>query len=246
MALQTKAAVAPAAANGKNGHSLISDAKFRQLYALALRLQHGSAGGEAALAGIVADLRSGDLVIGNGAASLAGALHEEMPGVRVAPAQGDAQASMLEALRAAVNSRVLRSGQIAVILLSGGAPEPQLREAHAIAEGAKLPVLFVEGAERGAKGRAGSNGKEPEVPSIPVDAHDAVAMYRVAHESIARAREGGGPTRILCVEPPTLQERRGGFRLADAVAHLEHWLAARGLPAQAWREEITGSPDHQN
>ncbi len=35
-----------------------------------------------------------------------------------------------------------------------------------------------------------------DVPAIPVDGNDAVAMYRVAFESIQRARNGGGPTVI--------------------------------------------------
>jgi hypothetical protein len=66
-----------------------------------------------------------------------------------------------------------------------------------------------------------------------VDAHDVIAMYRVAHESIARAREGGGPTRIVCLEAPL-----AAGHTADAVADLEGWLIARGLPAHEWRQEI--------
>ena len=74
MAIQARNRVPSAAANGKNGHSLISDEKFRQLYELALKLQmagtHANGDGrgliwlrghEAALAGVAADLRDGDL-----------------------------------------------------------------------------------------------------------------------------------------------------------------------------------------
>jgi TPP-dependent pyruvate/acetoin dehydrogenase alpha subunit len=38
------------------------------------------------------------------------------------------------------------------------------------------------------------------VPRIAVDARDVLAVYRVASESIARARQGRGPTLIECVD----------------------------------------------
>jgi TPP-dependent pyruvate/acetoin dehydrogenase alpha subunit len=84
--------------------------------------------------------------------------------------------------------------------------------------------------------------KVGEMPEIPVDTQDVVAMYRVAHESIARAREGGGPTRIVGVRwAVTVRGRKGASVKAeseDAVTRLEQWLTARGLPAQEWRREI--------
>ena len=76
------------------------------------------------------------------------------------------------------------------------------------------------------------------MPAIPVDAEDVVAMYRVAHESIARARQGGGPTRILCVTEQETARSDEQQRGAHAAANLEHWLAARGLPAHEWRQQI--------
>ncbi len=61
-------------------------------------------------------------------------------------------------------------------------------------------------------------------------------MYRAAHESIERARDGSGPTHIVAVD---WQLGAGKKRVAaDAVEHLEEWLMARGLPAQEWRKEI--------
>jgi hypothetical protein len=73
---QARTRVPSAAANGKMGHSLISDKKFRQLYELALKLQmlakrgNGSGrnggwlrGREAVFAGVAADLRPDDVVV---------------------------------------------------------------------------------------------------------------------------------------------------------------------------------------
>lgn len=249
MTLQAKTAVPSAAANGKNGHSLISDAKFRQLYALALGLHRGSVlkEREAALAGLVADLRGGDVLVADDAEAVGQALHKELPELLVQPSAGDVEARIVQAVIAAVSSRMLKNGNVAVILLSGGGENPLVQEAHAIADRARLPVLFVERGEESAaparRASAKSNVPAWEMPSIPVDADDVIAMYRVAHESIVRAREGSGPTRILTVRP-ALNGRGGDIRPKDAIANLEHWLAARGLPAQAWREEIAASLHH--
>jgi hypothetical protein len=76
---------------------------------------------------------------------------------------------------------------------------------------------------------------------IPVDAHDVIAIYRVAHESITRARQGNGPTRILC---HTLAN--AGAESSNAVAKLEAWLMARGLPAQQWRQQIEANIQTSN
>ncbi len=73
MAIQASSRVPSAAANGKHGHTLISDAKFRQLYELTLRLRlgvqqanghgHALAGREAALAAVSSELRTGDTLV---------------------------------------------------------------------------------------------------------------------------------------------------------------------------------------
>jgi TPP-dependent pyruvate/acetoin dehydrogenase alpha subunit len=106
-----------------------------------------------------------------------------------------------------------------------------------MASGARLPVLFVQTADPAGKirglGKAAGHLDENWLPSIPVDAQDVVALYRVAHESIVRAREGSGPTRIVCALWPAWDGHA-----EDAVEHLERWLEARGLPAHEWRREI--------
>jgi TPP-dependent pyruvate/acetoin dehydrogenase alpha subunit len=66
-------------------------------------------------------------------------------------------------------------------------------------------------------------------------------MYRVAHESIARARQGSGPTRILC-----LSVASAGNGSTNAIQNLEAWLTSRGLPAQQWRQEIVAKIQSTN
>jgi len=236
MATQASSRVPSAAAKGKHGHSLISDAKFRELYELTLRLRLGTrlanghgpslAGRAAALAAVGAELRSGDTLVADEPVPLA---------IHLTETATPFAERVIAAIARATADRLKKNARVTVVFCSGA---ELLREARVLAGAAKLPVLFVEDASA-----AANDPKSPvrrkaapaaDLPiTIPVDAHDVIALYRVAHESIVRAREGSGPTRILCMPWPSRNEAA-----EDAVEHLEHWLEARGLPAQAWRSEI--------
>jgi hypothetical protein len=61
------------------------------------------------------------------------------------------------------------------------------------------------------------------VPCIPVDTHDAVALYRVAQETILRARNHGGPSLIDCKQ---VQLARGD---SNPVSRMEAHLRRKGL-----------------
>jgi len=232
MSPQASSRVASAAANGKHGHSLISDAKFRQLYELTLRLRPNTArangealaGREAALAAVTSELVPGDTLVA------------EQPH-QAAVAETPFAERVIAAIASATADRLKKNNRVTVVF-SSGASADLLRDARAIAAAARLPVLFVEDGSASAKnGKSRTRGKSaanaPQPISIPVDAQDVIALFRVAHESIVRAREGSGPTRILCTRWPS---RNGATE--DAVEHLEHWLEARGLPAREWRRAI--------
>lgn len=235
MAIQASS-VPSAATSGKHGHALISDAKFRQLYELTLRLRlgvqqangHGPAlaGREPALAAVSSELVPGDALVAD--QPIPTAIHLTQTATPFAE-------RVIAAVARATADRLKKNARVTVIF-AGNADH--LREAHTLAAAAKLPILFVEeafaaqsGAKAGTRGKSASPASLPI--SIPVDAQDVIALFRVAHESIVRAREGSGPTRILCAAWPA---RNGATE--DAVEHLEHWLEARGLPAHEWRSEI--------
>ncbi len=66
-------------------------------------------------------------------------------------------------------------------------------------------------------------------PAIIVDSNDAVAVWRVAQESIHRARGGAGPTLVECE-----------VRLAhagDPLAQMEHYMKKRGAWDDEWRRD---------
>jgi hypothetical protein len=237
MAIQASR-VPSAATSGKHGHALISDEKFRQLYELTLRLRlgvqqangHGSslAGREAALAAVSSEMLPGDTLVAD--QLIPTAIHLTESATPFAE-------RVIAALARATADRLKKNARVTVIFAGS---DDLLREAQTLAGAARLPVLFVEDALAApqTKPRGKSGAVNPSLISIPVDAQDVIALFRVAHESIVRAREGSGPTRILCAPWPA-----SNGATEDTVTHLERWLEARGLPAHEWRSEILAEAD---
>ena len=87
-------------------------------------------------------------------------------------------------------------------------------------------------------------------PGITVDGNDVVAVYRVAHEAINRARSGGGPTLIECktyrwyghseIDPAKYRtpEEVEHWKSKDPIPHMEKYLANYGLFSDEFKREI--------
>lgn len=87
-----------------------------------------------------------------------------------------------------------------------------------------LPVFYI------LEYRADLNDISGSVPVISVDALDVVAIYRVAHESIKRAREGAGPTIMACAKWPDENEPQ------DPLDKLEHYLTRKKIFHANWKQ----------
>jgi hypothetical protein len=128
---------------------------------------------------------------------------------------------------------------VVVYVLAGEVSAAVWRKALTFAAKRELPVVFVVLPARGGKGRAGgviALAQRCRVPGIPVDADDAVAIYRVAQESIGRARIGGGAALMECV-PFVLEGVAGkGTAPSDGIAGLERYLLQRGVATRMWME----------
>ena len=87
-----------------------------------------------------------------------------------------------------------------------------------------------------------SEGNLCQVPIIPVDADDVVAIYRVAYESIHKARHGGGPTLIQAISLPHLPNGDSSKEHVkgrpDAIAKMEVYLAAKALFSPSWKQQL--------
>jgi len=66
-------------------------------------------------------------------------------------------------------------------------------------------------------------------PGIIVDGSDVVAVWRVAQESLHRARNGSGPTLIDCRMESS----------QDPLAHMEHYMRERSVWDDAWKKKVT-------
>jgi TPP-dependent pyruvate/acetoin dehydrogenase alpha subunit len=109
------------------------------------------------------------------------------------------------------------------------------REVLALAAKLSLPMIFVVLPETKKKGRAinlCAKARSVGMPGIPTDANDAVALYRVAQESIGRTRGGDGPVLIDCVAALSAGQRSAGKD--DPLLHMKKFLIGRKICDAAW------------
>lgn len=110
------------------------------------------------------------------------------------------------------------------------------REALKFAASHRLPIVFVieSEPERATDGHApylkavSFTVRHTDIPGIVVDGSDVVAVWRVAHEAVHRARYGSGPTFIDCRTDPA----------HDPLAHMERYLRKRDEWDDAWRGQV--------
>jgi TPP-dependent pyruvate/acetoin dehydrogenase alpha subunit len=256
---------APEPVSVENGFSLISKQKLLQLYAAMLKSRmledcikaerarnlngQGEAsspwqparGREAASVGVLIDLVSEDTVASHPGSLiphfLKGVPLGELFKAHARPIAPRSQAasqtvsSLAEAVIAAVANKASKNRKIAVAFPDrDAAARRSWQQALSQASLHNLPMIFISHSARPLKTKLAG------CPAIPVDGHDVVAVYRVASESITRAREGRGPTLIEC--------RR--WQSADSVHNpdnnpihnMEKYLTRKGLFTAALRTEI--------
>jgi len=253
----------PAAVAGKNGHSLISSRKFRDLYAALLRCEmleervaslsaKGTQSAIAAGVSLTLDLEREDTVVLT-PRTLAAGLVKGVPvhallncsngaygsaftfgdvnAFKPASSAVSAQAGL--ATGAALANKIANNRKIALAFMERGiATLKDCKEALELASKHKLPVLYVVHADLNHNDEKFLTQLAELLPVITVEAQDVIAIYRVAQESIARARDGG-PTLIVCApcDPET--------NSANAVANMERYLIGKKLFETRWKDEAT-------
>jgi TPP-dependent pyruvate/acetoin dehydrogenase alpha subunit len=123
--------------------------------------------------------------------------------------------------------------------LEGEASHRLWREVLPIASALELPVIFVvlpgrPGTKKKSYEAVGLSARSREcgVPGIRVDASDAVALYRVAQESIGRIRGGGGPVLVECVAYRLKKERKTS--VVDPLVQMKVFLTGRKICSETW------------
>ncbi len=235
---------------------LISHARMRALYrALVETRALGAAAGrrvgearfekglEACWVGVAVDLKDGDLTSESGGTALVE--HVRRVGMREAAAAGEIRQALRgmadekatfagsagERLLCAVGQAMALRAQgekrvVVAYVRAGEVKAAEWRRVFAVAAG-DLPLVIVclPGAGKGVDldRLAGV-----EVPVIPVDAGDVVALYRVAQESVGRARAEGGVVVIECVAMGVDPLKLMGGQLVKKGICTEAWVARVG------------------
>ena len=258
MATKTKKKTPP-----ETAPSLISNDKLQQMYSTMLKCRilesrFRNIGGrsvlkgkEAAAVGAAIDLRPEDALVFPSNAVVAAFLkgtplrslldhHDQLASKRekkkwkMAPSTGlDVQSALATGIAFARGTG--KTGHVTVAFLS---QHPGLskagHEALRFAEAQKLPIIYVNIGDP-------SEGIEAEAygfPVIPVDGRDVVAVYRVAHECIIRARQGGGPCLIACKDFSTNESAKTS---QDPLRKMEKYLSAKNLFTNEQKQRIAQS-----
>jgi TPP-dependent pyruvate/acetoin dehydrogenase alpha subunit len=107
----------------------------------------------------------------------------------------------------------------------------EARESLQLALAHRLPVICVQQTSQKKKNaRRTGRKKSHSVLTIPVDQSDVLAVYRVASESIDKARRGVGPTIIQCVQLAR--------EVTDPVEFLELHLRKKNLWSDKLKREV--------
>jgi len=153
----------------------------------------------------------------------------------VARAQEAAQL-LLHAVGAALANKTTKNGKVAVVFWRD-AGLACWKDALEMARAHTLPLIMVCPVDEGRDTRKKADELPPgtELPRIAVDGYDAVAVYRVAHEAIERARRNRGATLIECAN--CFEAGKRGRR-GDAVANMERYLRGKGMLLRGMKKEI--------
>lgn len=247
-------------------YSLISDKTFQRMHAAMATLRSsakrnaGSRGAEAAIAGTIVDLRPSDLIlaptslfpatmVADGLLQLTSSgrktsLDTSIPIISTtSPGAGPiiAAGAALGRSTAALERGTLQHDSVIVAFGTPGvAHRPDWLEALRLAGAHRLPILFVllPGDEAEAA-RIGSEAVSAGVITIPVDTSDAVAIYRVAFESLARARRRTATTLIVSTQYKI--EDAKPSRSEDPIKKLESYLKNKGIAINGRRSPVSST-----
>lgn len=143
------------------------------------------------------------------------------------------------AMGAALSFKALKRTNIVVAYVRNAEVSNALwRKVLALASRFELPIIFVVLPDELDKKKK-RNGvalttlaRSCGVPGIPVDASDAVALYRVAQESLGRLRGDGGPVLVACIGSRTKGGRGGAA--GDPLLQMREFLLGREVCSEAW------------
>jgi TPP-dependent pyruvate/acetoin dehydrogenase alpha subunit len=159
---------------------------------------------------------------------------------RVLPWVDDADERLRLAMGAALSFKTLGQANVVIAYVRHGEVGRGVwRKLLGLAAKLELPVIFVilpaaTGDKTDGIVNLSARSARWGVPGIPVDAGDAVGLYRVAQESLGRTRGGDGPVLIECLA----YGANGSARRApvDPLVQIKVSLLERRVCTEAWME----------
>ena len=146
------------------------------------------------------------------------------------------------ALVSAGTLKSAKSDAVALVLCETRIPADLGRMQLKSASRDDLPIVFVRLTAPSRRAHSAPAAFSFGVPRISVDAHDVLAVYRVASESIARARHRRGPTLIECVDFSRVSDSKkfGTERSSkpDPIRAMELHLAKKRILNAALKQKI--------
>ncbi|WP_348266366.1 thiamine pyrophosphate-dependent enzyme [Edaphobacter paludis] len=166
-------------------------------------------------------------------------LSEELTAKRQLPWTDDASDRLKMALGAALAFKTLKQDNIVVAYTHhADLPKRSWNQVLALAAELSLPIIFVVLPEPDIKKSPATNicakARSAGLPGIPVDVNDAVALYRVAQESIGRARGGDGAVLIECISYRPAGQRSN--KIDDPILHMKNFMTGRQVCSEDWAD----------
>lgn len=142
---------------------------------------------------------------------------------------------------AALASKITKENSVVAVFLDTESCDStdllsRYQEAFDIASTHALPVIYILHTEVGIAASSSLQSR-PKLPIITVDSSDVVAAYRVAQESITRARHGGGPT-LIESRPYRHAEHPDDHLRDDAIVNMEKYLTDKNLFSEGWKQQL--------
>jgi 2-oxoisovalerate dehydrogenase E1 component len=176
-----------------------------------------------------------------------GSMHLFAPEVGMMGTSGIVGPCILQATGAGYSFMLLKSDRVGVAFFGDGAVNNgAFHEGLNLASIWRLPVLFVCENNQfatevpfkysAANPSVASRGAAYGMPGVELDGNDVVAIHAAAHEALARARSGGGPTLLECKTYRTRPHAEGmgdfTYRTREEV---DHWKTLD--PIQRFRQQ---------
>jgi TPP-dependent pyruvate/acetoin dehydrogenase alpha subunit len=165
-------------------------------------------------------------------------------GARLLPFIKEAEERLFAGIGAAVMAKHLKRADVTIVFVQQhDVSKGAWKRALTLSGTRELPIIFVVlPTLRDGKIKSESDLSDLAircgVPGVPVDASDAVALYRVAQESLGRIRAGGGAVLIEAVPFPAPGKKNV---VIDPVEQMKAYLMHRRVSPVEWFAEIESS-----